>query len=285
MSGAPSVAWLDGRIVPWRDARIPIEDRGLQFGESLYEVVMITAGKPRLLAEHVGRMRAGAETIGLERGVPSDERWEAIVRELVSRDRLVEGLLYAQVTGGVGPRLHVAVYEPTFLAYVREHRFPRAADAARGASVLTLPDLRWGRADLKTTMLLPAVLAKRTASARGMEEALLLGPEGEVREGTTSNVFLVEGRTVVSPGQDHHLLPGITRSLVERVAGEAGLRSESGRVSLDRLVLSDEVFLTSTSRLVLPVTEIDGRAIGAGKAGPVALDLASRLRARLEIDG
>lgn len=286
MSQAPTVAWLSGRIVPWSEARIPLEDRGLQFGESLYEVLMITASRPRLLPEHAARMRTGAEVIGLEEGVPSDPEWEAIARELVERERLGEGLLYAQVTGGTGPRLHVPErpWAPTFFAYVRAHRFPRAREAERGAKVLTLPDLRWGRADLKTTMLLPAVLAKRAAAARGMEEALLIGPDGEVREGTTSNVFLVEGRCVVSPGQDHHLLPGITRSLVERVAAEAGLRSESGRVPIERLLAADEVFLTATSRLVLPVLEVDGRPVGSGKAGPVALDLARRLRVRLDIE-
>jgi D-alanine transaminase len=285
MSGAPTVAWLGGRIVPWSEARIPLEDRGLQFGESLYEVVMITASRPRLLPEHVARMRSGAEEVGLAEGVPSDTGWESIVRGLVERERLREGLLYAQVTGGAGPRSHVptARLDPEFFAYVREHRFPRARDAERGAQVLTLPDLRWGRADLKTTMLLPAVLAKRAAEARGMEEALLLGPEGEVREGTTSNVFLVEGRRVVSPGQDHHLLPGITRSLVEKIATEAGLPVESARVPLERLLAADEVFLTSTSRLVLPVLEVDGLAVGPGTAGPVALDLARRMRGLLEI--
>jgi D-alanine transaminase len=276
---------MDGRIVPWSEARIPIEDRGLQFGESLYEVLMITASRLRLVEEHERRMRAGARALGIEEGVPDVPAWERIAKELVGREELVEGTLYAQVTGGAGPRAHVppARFEPTFFAYVRAHRFPRAADAERGAKVLTLPDVRWGRSDLKTTMLLAAVLAKREASSRGMEDALLVGPEGEVREGTTSNVFLVEAGRIASPGQDHHLLPGVTRSLVETVAAEAGLPCERQHLSLDRFLSADEVFLTSTSRLVLPVVEIDGRRIGTGQPGPVALDLARRLRARLEI--
>jgi D-alanine transaminase len=284
---APTVAWLNGRLVPWGEAKVPIEDRGLQFAESLYEVLMVTAGRVRLLAEHEARMRHGAKALGIGRGVPDLRGWERVTGEILSAERLDEGLLYAQVTGGAGPRLHApaTAYEPTFFAYVRPHRFPRAADAARGVTAISLADQRWGHCDLKTTMLVPAILARREATRAGADEALLLGEDGSVREGSTSNVFIVEGGALTTPPQDAHLLPGTTSSAVATVATEAGLPIGRTTIPLTRLLRADEVFLTSTSRLVLPVVTVDGMPIGTGAAGRVALDLARRLRARLELEG
>src|SRR5262249_22234919 len=143
------------------------------------------------------------------------------------------------------------------------------------------PDIRWGRRDLKTTMLLAAVLAKREARRLGAHEAILVGPNGEVYEGASSNVFLVEPGMLVTPAQSTNLLPGTMRSLVVEVGREAGLEARGEPVTLERLRGAKEIFVSSTSQLVMPVVALDGAPIGSGGAGPVSSDLAGRLRARL----
>jgi D-alanine transaminase len=264
---------------------LPLDDRGLQFGESLYEVLPITGGVPRLLAQHVARMEHAAKALGLDAGVPPLAGWEAICAALIEREGVTDALLYAQVTGGAVPREHAAGdgVAKTFFAYVTPFTFPTDADVARGIRAISLNDIRWGRRDLKTTMLLPSVLAKREARRRGATEAILVGPSGEVYEGASSNVFLLEGRTLVTPAQSTNLLPGTMRPLVVDVASEAGLAAVGEPVTLERLRAAHEVVVTSTSQLVMPVVALDDADVGnhGGVAGPVARDLAKRLRARL----
>ena len=280
-------AWLDDQVVPFELAKIPIDDRGLLFAESIYEVIPLTGGKARMLAEHVRRMRAGAEPIELGGGVPDERIWEERVGELVLREQVFEGLLYAQLTGGSAPRQHLPSSrpKPRFFAYLLPFRFPRADVTAGGIALQTFTDPRWARCDLKTTMLLPGVLAKRDAAARGAQEALFVGADGLVREGASTNVFCVEGDRLITPAQSQHLLPGITRPLVAELAAETGRSVDHETIPLSRLMNAAEVFVTSTTLLVMPVVLIDDRPIGHGKAGPVARELADRLRARLEIGG
>ena len=277
----PSVAFLDGEIVAFEEARVPIEDRGLQFAESLYEVVAITGGEPRMLFAHAQRMRDAAAELGLDAGVPDDPTWARIAEQLCARDPVPEGLLYAQVTGGEAPRSHVprTPPRPRFWAYVRDFRFPRDAEVARGIRGITMTDPRWSRCDLKTTMLLPAVMAKRAAAREGAGEAIFLAPEdGLVREGASSTVFVVEGRTLTSPALSAHLLPGTTGTRLARLAGDADLTVRAEDVHVARLRSAHELFVASTTLLVMPVTHLDGDPIGSGAPGPVARDLARRLR-------
>jgi D-alanine transaminase len=280
-------AWIDDRLVPFEQATVPIDDRGLLFGESVYEVIPLTGGKARLLPEHIQRMRAASEPIDLGGAVPDEGTWERRLQELVAEEHVEEGIVYAQLTGGSAPRQHVPRQrpKPRFFAYLIPYRFPRADAAARGIALQSFPDPRWLRCDLKTTMLLPGVLAKRDAAARGADEALFVGPDGSVREGASTNVFLVEGKRLITPAQSQHLLPGITRPLVAELAGETGRAVDHEDVPLSRLVKAEEVFVTSTTLLVMPVVRVDGKPIAGGQAGPVARELAERLRARLELLG
>jgi D-alanine transaminase len=194
-------------------------------------------------------------------------------------------MLYAQLTGGSAPRRHVpeSPPPPTFFAYVTPFRFPRAPEVSRGIRAITCADLRWLRRDLKTTMLLPAVLAKREAARQGAQEALFFGPDGELNEGASSNVYVIEGRTLITPSQSPRLLPGTMRALVDAVASEAGWQVEPARIDMERLLAADEVFVTSTTQFVMPVVAIDGRDVGSGTAGPIASDLAARIRERYEL--
>lgn len=285
MAVRPQYAFIDARVVPFAEATLPLDDRGLQFGESLYEVLPITAGKPRLLSEHVARMQQAATELGIEAGVPNVTEWERIISELVKREGFKDGLLYAQLTGGSAPRDFVPANAPAprFFAYAVPCTYPGDAQVVRGIRAITVPDIRWSRRDLKTTMLLAAVLAKREAKRRGVDDALLVGPEGHVHEGASSNVFIVEGNALVTPVQSPNLLPGTMRPLVSEVAREAGYEVRGEPLSIVRVAKADEAFITSTSQLVMPIVSLDDLAIGDGRAGEVTRDSAERLRTRFEL--
>jgi D-alanine transaminase len=286
MTRNPKTAWLNEDLVPWDEAVIPIEDRGLLFGESLYEVLPVTAGKVRLLGEHCQRMRAGAEVLGFFDALPEDTEIDRIAALLVAEEQVDEGLLYVQVTGGTAPRSHIAQHgtRPTFFAYLRPHRFPTREEVARGICAATVADARWARCDLKTTMLLPAVLAKRQADARGADEALIVGPGGAIHEGASSNLFVCIGGRLLYPGHSHRLLAGTMAPLAITLGADAGIQALPTTLTVEQLWSADEVFLTSTSRLAMPVIEVDARAIADRTPGPVATELARRLRAHLELD-
>ncbi len=285
MSAAPTTAWMDGALVPFSEAKVPIEDRGLQFGESLYEVIPVTAGQVRALREHGARMRDGAARIGLG-GAPDDARWMEIATRLLEADPLTEGLIYAQLTGGCAPRSHAPATRPksTFFAYLRAHAFPTADTVSSGIRAVTAPDTRWAHCDLKTTMLLSAVMAKYEARRAGAGEALFVGADGLLREGSSSNAFIVEGGLVIGVPQTGNILPGVTRGLMEHACAATQTRRDRQPIPIDRLRSADEVFVTSTSRLVMPVVELDGNPVRDGRAGPVAIRLAAQMRRDLELE-
>ncbi len=284
MTDDPRCAWLNGRLVPWQEATVPIEDRGLQFAESIYEVFPVIGGGPRLVAEHLERMHGGASVLGIESAVPDLESLHTVAEMIISEERVPEGILYAQVTGGSAPRHHLARPQPTFFAYLRAYRFPRAERTAAGMTAITLTDERWAGRDVKATMLLPVVLAKREAAARGADEAILIGLDGEVHEGSASNVFVVSGDRLLHPRQSRHLLAGTIAPLVVQCARDLGLEVEPRRLERSDLFDADELFCTATSRLAMPVLELDGRPLGTGTAGPVVTEIARRLRGHLGLE-
>jgi D-alanine transaminase len=269
-------AWFDGRLVPFAEARVPLEDRGLQFGESVYEVVGMVAGSPFVLEAHVERMRRGASELGLSEGVPPLETWREIARQLDAREHHRAGLLYAQLTGGVAARRHVPVKtpHPVFFAYLRPHDFPGPGETARGMSIITLPDTRWYRSDVKTSMLLPAVMAKREAAARGADEAVFVGQDGYVADGASSTVFVVRQRGVLTAPTSRRALPGTSALVVRRICTDLGIPITDHHLTLSDLTAADELFVASTTLLLMPVVEVDGKPVASGSAGPVSLQLA-----------
>jgi len=275
-ASTPQWAWFDGRLVPFAEARLPVEDRGVQFGESLYEVVALVEGRPFRLAAHVERMATAAAELGLGRAVPPLEAWEHLIGQLVARERHHGALLYAQATGGSAPRGYVteAMPTPLFFAYQRQHAFPSPADATRGVAAITVPDSRWQRCDLKTTMLLASVLARREARARGADEAVFIAKDGFVSDGATSSVFVVRQRAVCTVAATRRTLPGTSSGVVKQICESLGVSFEERRLTLSDLRVASEIFLASTSRLLAPVVSLDGQPVGAGVAGPVSLQLA-----------
>jgi len=273
---SPAWAWFDGRLTAFSDARVPIEDRGLQFGESLYEVVAVVGGEPFRLPDHVERMMAGARELGIESGVPDLSKWKAVVAQLYRREPHRTAVLYAQLTGGAAPRRHLPPErpKPLFVAYLRQYTFPMPSETARGVAAVTYPDTRWQRRDLKTTMLLPAVIAKKAALAHGAEEAILIGQDGFLNEGASSTVFAVRDRVVTTPPTTQRVLPGVSTKAVQSICDQLGIEFAFRPLTLTDLHKSGELFVASTTILLMPIVRLDGTPVGTGAPGSTTLQLA-----------
>ncbi len=279
MDALPRWAWQGGKLIPFDEAGVSLADRGLLFGESLYEVLPVCGGEVRLVDEHHERMQAAARELGLLAGAPSRDDWFAIGRALARAEPIDEGFLYAQLTGGPAPRTHLPPggRTPTFFAFVAPLTIPRAAQVERGVVLASHEDTRWARCDLKTTMLLPSVLAKIDAERRGADEVVFFAGDA-LREGGSSTVGIVEGDAIVIVEPSIRVLPGVTQRVLARVAPDVGLSLRLEPIDRARLLRADEVFIASTTRTVLPATRLDADPL---RRGPRVPALAARLRAEL----
>ena len=264
------VAWVDGWRGPLAEARISVQDRGIVFGDGVYEVMRAYGGRIFQLRPHLERLEASAR--GLQLSVPRSRRaLEILLRSLLQESGYGEARIYVQVTRGAARREHLFpqnVHE-SLVIWVEEARPINADKRQQGARVISLDDPRWNRCHLKALVLLPNVLARQEAQRRGADEALLVGPGGFVREGAGSNVFLVSGRRLRTHPLTSEILPGVTRQHVIRLATAAGWGVQERRFRLSTLQQADEVFLSSTALEVMPVVRVDRRRIANGKPGPV----------------
>jgi D-alanine transaminase len=254
------VLYFNGRFTTTAERVLGVEDRGFQFGDALYEVFKFVGRHPVFLADHYRRLERGLREIEIES--PWDEsRFGAVMRELIERTVFNDGIVYIQISRGEGERKHFFPEDlaPTVVAYSRAFQFPDAAKKANGIRLITAPDLRWKHCDIKSVNLLANALSKKKAQRAGADEVLLLDA-GFVREGASSNFFVVRGGDVITHPLDEHILPGIVRDRVIDLAEQTGIRIEQRPVTID----VDEAFVTSTTMGVMPVVAIDGRVIGAG---------------------
>jgi len=273
------VAYVNGRYVLHRDAMVHIDDRGYQFADGVYEVCEVFRGALIDEKRHFERLAYSLAELQIAPPVRAGTL-AVVVREVMARNRVENGFVYVQVTRGVAPRDHVFPQKPARPSLVVTARQvdPEKSEiqARKGISVITTPDLRWKRVDIKTISLLPNVLARQLASESGACEAWLVDSLGMVTEGAASNAWIISNAGVVITRQlDHSILRGITRTtLIEIVAAE-GLKLEERKFSLAEVFAAREAFVTGATTLIMPVVRIDGREIGAGIPGPVA----SKLRA------
>jgi len=258
-----SIAYINGELLPIDQASVNIEDRGYQFGDGIYEVVVSYNGSLFKLDAHLERLKRSAEVINLEINHSITEIRD-ICQKVFSKSKLDFASLYIQVTRGVSPRQHNIPenYEPNLIITVREKPEP-----AEMVKAVTAEDLRWKKCCVKTTNLLPNVLAKRYAHDSGCDEAILIR-EGNLMEGTSTNIFLVKDGVVLTPPADDYILEGITRNTVLNLIEERGYSSKVRYIKAQELFSADEVFLTGTYVEVMPVVEIDGVTINGGKPGP-----------------
>lgn len=261
--------YLNGDYLPLEEARIPVMDRGFLFGDGVYEVIIAYGGRPMRLTEHMDRLDASLAAIRIADPL-SREQWYGIFRRLLGTDA-GDKVLYLQVTRGVDAQrnhLFPAVASPTVFAMAWDAR-PRCADIARtGVAAITLDDLRWLRCDIKSTALLGNVLLRQEAEEAGGEESILVR-DGRVTEGSSSNVFLVHNGELVTPPKDQLVLPGITRDLVLELAAGAGIPCSEREIARGELMRADEIWITSSSREVAPVTRLDDAPVGDGVPGPL----------------
>lgn len=271
------IAYVNGAFTPLEDARVSILDRGFLFADGVYEVAAVIDGRLIDNEAHLARLQRSLDALRLESPVPMAEIVE-IERALVSRNGVREGLVYLQITRGAAERdfAFPKNAKPTLVGFAQKKNILASPAAQTGVKVLTVPDLRWARRDIKSVALLAQILAKQAATEAGCQEAWMVDPEGFVTEGSSSTAFIItrEGAVVTRPNSIA-ILPGCTRRAVMALADQEGLTVEERPFTAAQAHEAAEAFLTSASNLVLPIVSIDGRPVGSGAPG----DRAQRLRA------
>lgn len=275
--------YLNGRYVAAEDALVSVTDRGFLFGDGIYEVTRASGGELIDSPRHVRRFTRNLRELSIGFGEQNVSELVHVSRTLL-RENSLEGdaLVYWQVTRGAAPRLHqfpAPGTAPTVLVSVSSANLPHAT-RARGASVITTPDIRWARCDIKSVNLLPNVLAKQKAVEAGAEEAIFVR-DGVLTEGASSNLFgMLDGELRTYP-LSNYILPGITREVVLELARECDLTVSERPLWADDLPRVTELFLTSTVNDVMPIVRVDGRPIGTGRPGPVSQQLYAAFADRL----
>ena len=278
------LVYLNGEFVPPDRALIPVNDRGFLFGDGIYEVTRVVRGRPFEPERHARRLRRGVDGLRIALPAGAEDELTRVAERLIAENGLTDGeaTVYVQVTRGAAPRTHQFPppgTPPT--VYVGTARFaPPDAVRARGAAVVTYPDIRWGRCDLKSVNLLPNVLAKQAAVEAGAFEGVFVR-DGVVTEGAQTTVFAVIGGALRTHPLGERILPSVTREVVLELAAALGVPAREDAVTLDELRAADEAFLASTTADVMPVVAVDGHTLGTGAPGPVSRRLVDAISARL----
>ncbi len=257
-----SICYLNGDYLPLGEARVSVLDRGFIFGDGIYEVIPVFNGHPLRLAEHLDRLEASLQAVYMGNPLARDA-WTDLCVRLVAENCAGDQTLYIQVTRGVAPRDHVlnAAVAQTVFAMSSPLSVP---DEVPPIEAVTAPDERWQRCDIKTTSLIANVIARESAARRGAREAILLR-DGRVTEGAASNVFVASAGCIRTPPLSPLILPGVTRNLIVEL--DPDVREET--ITESELRAADEVWVTSSGRELVPVTRIDGVAVGTGEVGPL----------------
>ena len=270
------VLYFNGRWTTTDERVIGVEDRGFLFGDGIYEVFRFLGRRPVLLTDHWRRFCRNIDA--LELANPWTERtFHQTMSQILERAGCDDGIVYIEVPRGDAPRAHVWAegMTPTVIAYPRKFTFPDDRKRELGIRVITTPDQRWGRCDIKSVNLLANAFAKKKAQRANAEEAILTG-DGQVREGASSNFFaVIEGRLITHP-LDQHVLAGTVRDRVITLALEERIRVDERPVRENELVSLNEAFITSTTQGVMPISEIDGRTLANGRRGDVTALLQRR---------
>jgi len=264
------VCYLNGGYLPLGEARVSPLDRGFLFADAVYEVIPVYGGRPFRLREHLDRLTRSLA--GIRMAPPlSHAEWAEVCRELVMRNGGGDQYLYLQVTRGAEYGRNHAWPEnmkPTLFAYTNSLEPASGKWLEQGVAAVTAADTRWARRDIKSTALLANVLLKRLAVDAGAFETIMM-EGGELTEGSSTTVHVIEKSEIRTPPNSHHILPGTTRDVVGELAARLGLTARSCRIPEAELKRADEIWLGFSTRGLLPVTTLDGRAVGDGKPGPV----------------
>jgi D-alanine transaminase len=267
------VAYVNGRYLPRAYACVDIEDRGFQFADGVYEVCQVRDGLLIDEDRHLARLQRSLSELRIRMPM-TETALRIVLRETIARNRVRDGIVYLQVTRGSARRdfpFPDHDVPPTLVVTARSAN-PDAMEhqAEQGIAVITVPDIRWGRVDIKSVALLPNVLAKQAARDRGAREAWLVDSAGEITEGASSNAWIVaQDGTLVTRKVDHHILRGVTRTTLLDAVEALGLTLKERGFTVDEALAAREAFVTSASQTVMPVVKIDGQPVGTGSPGPL----------------
>ena len=263
------IAYVNGSFVPENEAKVSIFDRGFLFADGVYEVTPVVNGKLVDYPAHVERLERSLGELKMAWPCTKPEL-RAMHEGLIERNELHEGIIYMQVTRGVADRMFnfPKDIKSSLVAFPQVMKLVDNPNAKVGVKVVTTPDLRWARRDIKTVMLLAPCLGKEEAYQKGAAEAWMV-EDGKITEGTSSNAYIVKNNTIITRPISNSILNGCTRRALFRMAAEHGVKIEERLFTPDEAYDADEAFLTSASQFVMPITEIDGKRVGGGQVGPV----------------
>jgi D-alanine transaminase len=269
------IAYVAGQYLPHREAAVHIEDRGFQFADGVYEVIAVVGGHLVDEAPHLARLHRSLAELRIAAPMP-DSALKIVIRETVRRNGVDTGIVYLQVTRGVAPREHAfpKVATPTLVVTSRRTKPPDPRFGQDGVAVITIPDIRWQRCDIKSVALIANVLAKQQAREAGAYEAWQVDRDGRITEGTSTNAWIVTADgSVVTRAADTAILNGVTRLAVFDIIRLEGYRLVERPFTVGEAKAAREAFLTSTTADLLPVVRIDGTPVGEGRPGPLAVKL------------
>lgn len=270
----PKISYVNGKYTHHRDASVHIEDRGYQFADGIYEVIAIQNAVLIDGDKHFVRLARSLRELSIPAPM-SIEAMGCIVRELMRRNHRRDGCIYIQVTRGVAKRDHAFPKHAnaSLVMTLSPPKNPSEALKQKGIEVITHPDIRWGRRDIKSIALLPNILAKQQAVAAGVKEAWLVDDKGYVTEGSSTNCYLVKDHTIITHPANERILGGVTRDTVLQLARKHGLNVVERPFTLEEAKSANEAFITSTTQGVMPVVKIDETVIGNGHPRETAMQL------------
>jgi D-alanine transaminase len=263
--------YVNGNYVPEEEAKVSVFDRAFLFGDAVYEVTAVLDGQLLDFEAHLARLDRSLAEIALKAPISHEALW-ALHLELIARNEVNEGIVYLEITRGVADRdfVYPDTATPTVVAFTQSRPLLANPYAEMGVKVITIPDIRWKRRDIKSTSMLAQAMGKQAAKLKAAYEAWMV-EDGHVTEGTSSTAFILDADGVVrTQPLGHHILPGVTRRAVLRLAQSEGVKLEEKPFSVAEALQAREAFMSAASAFVLPIVEIDGRKIGDGRPGPVA---------------
>jgi D-alanine transaminase len=269
------IAYVAGQYLPHRQAAVHVEDRGYQFADGVYEVIAVVKGQLIDEAPHLARLHRSLSELRIAPPM-EDAALRLVLREVIRRNGVETGIVYLQVTRGAAPRDHAfpKAAKPVLVATARRSRSPNPRLGQEGIAVITIPDIRWQRCDIKSVALVANVLGKQQAREAGAYEAWQIDREGQVTEGTSTNAWIVTADdTVITRVADHAILNGVTRAAILDIIQREGYRLVERAFTVAEAKTAREAFLTSTTADLLPVVRIDGAPVADGKPGPLSRKL------------
>lgn len=259
-----SICFLNGEFLPLEEAKVSVLDRGFIFGDGIYEVIPVFNGHAFRLDEHLQRLLNSLKATHIKNPL-SQSDWTNLINNMIKKNGLGHQAIYLQMTRGVAHRDHAFPDDAEPTIFIMSNRLPET-QTAHPVSAITLQDPRWNNCDIKATSLLPNVLLRQQAREQGAYEAILIR-DGFITEGAASNVFVIKDGVIKTPPKGSKILPGVTRGLVLELLSKNALSCEEVEISEAELHAADEIWVTSSTKEIVPVTKLDGKPVGAGEVG------------------